>query len=561
MKRSRRQFLFHSATATAITLCRPIPSAALTPFLVDESPNQLRRPTLYGGGEITVEETRTSVWPGALSTRIMLNSEPLLAFEFERGSTVRIPFVNRYTSPISIHWHGLDVPALMDGHPKDAFSVGTTREYSFPVLNRAGLYFFHSHSHMATAREMHMGLAGLVLVRDEEERALGLPAGEYELPMMIQDVRADALGQVFYAPTMNDMMNGWMGNRVLVNGTPNTTHTVKRGTYRLRLVNGSNARLYKLQLSNNQPFTIIGTDGGLLAEPITSSSVLLAPAERLDILVDFTDAAPGSSIRLISAPFSAPVEMMSPVYPQGLALDIINFVVSTESAPRFTAPSVLSSIPALPDIPMQTRSFTLAMSRGMGMGMRPTINGKTYDLDRVDFEAESGSYEIWEFRNQEAGMFHPMHIHGRQFYVISRSGGTLLPTDKGLKDTILVNPQETVRLAVRHSDYDGLFLFHCHNLEHEDEGMMQNYVLKRPTGVLESEDAQLVLSPNPAARSFRVQMNASSIPRIEVIDVQGNPIKHYTDVLPNTDLSISDIPSGSYTVRIGNSTQTLVVQR
>lgn len=561
MKHSRRQFLFHSAAATAISLCRPISSQALTPFLLDENPNPLRLPTQYGGGDVTVEEARTPVWPGALSTRIMLNSAPLLAFEFERGSIARIPFVNKYTSPISIHWHGLDVPALMDGHPKDAFSVGTTREYSFPVLNRAGMYFFHSHSHMATAREVHMGLAGLVLVRDEEERALGLPSGEFELPVMIQDVRADALGQVFYSPTMNDMMNGWMGNRVLVNGTPNTIHTVKRGTYRLRLVNGSNARLYKLQLSNNQTFTIIGTDGGLLAEPITVSNVLLAPAERLDILVDFTEAAPGSSIRLVSAPFSAPVEMMSPVYPQGLALDIINFVVSTESAPRYTAPSVLSSIPALPDIPMQTRSFTLAMSRGMGMGMRPTINGKTYDLDRVDFEAESGSYEIWEFRNQEAGMFHPMHIHGRQFYVISRSGGTLLPTDKGLKDTILVNPQETVRLAVRHSDYDGLFLFHCHNLEHEDEGMMQNYLLKKPTGIQESEQAQLVVSPNPANRSFRIHSNVSPIARIDVIDVHGNLVKHFVDVLPNSELPISDIPAGSYTLRIGNSTETLIVHR
>jgi len=560
MKQTRRRFLFHSAIATAWGLSPRAPLSAAATLFLDESPNSYRFPSQYVGGTIDVATSYTSIWPDTSTERIMLNDSLLLGLELERGAEARIPIHNRLTSPISIHWHGLDVPSDMDGHPKDAFSSGTTKDYRFTVRNRAGLYFFHSHSHMATAREVFMGLAGVVIVRDEEERALGLPSGEFELPLVIQDVRVDASGKVSYMPTMNDMMNGWMGNRVLVNCTPNTTHTVKRGTYRLRVLNGSNARVYKLQFSNSLPFTIIGTDGGLLEEPAVVTSVQLAPAERLDILVDFEKVQAGEIIRLVSAPYTAPVEMMSPLYPQGIALDIMSFAVGNEQGIQYQVPSKLCTLPSLPNI-IKTRSFALAMSRGMGMGMRPTINGKTYDIDTIEFQVEGLSYEVWEFQNQENAMSHPMHIHGRQFRVLSRSGGTLLPTDKGLKDTVLVGPRETVRVAVQHSDYPGTFLFHCHNLEHEDEGMMQNYTVLTPTNVMELGSTDMLLYPNPAADAVSIRTKAFEGETVTIYDAAGNIVKKQANVLTGDPISINDLTAGPYQVHVGSKVLRLVISR
>ena len=562
MKHSRRQFLLRSSLGTLAGLYRPLGSSAITALLLDESPNPLRFPTQYQKGSVTVSESDIPVWPDTTSRRITLDNTPLLCFEFEHGSDVDIPFSNNYASPISIHWHGLDVPAEMDGHPKDAFSSGTTRNYAFKVRNRAGLYFCHSHSHMATASEVYRGLVGMVIVRDAEERALGLPTGEYELPLLIQDVRVDTSGRIVYSPTMNDMMNGWMGNRVLVNGLPNTYHNVKKATYRLRILNSSNARMYLLEFSNKQSFTIIGTDGGILEQPIEVTSVQLAPAERIDILVDFSSAADDSIVKLVSAPYTAPVEMMSPVYPQGLALDIMGFRVSSLTGPTYSAPSRLCTFPSIPDTSsMPVRTVSLAMTRGMGMGMRPTLNGKTYDINRVDFEVAAGSYEIWEFRNQEAGMFHPMHIHGRQFRVLSRSGSPLLPTDKGLKDTVYVGPSQVVRVVVQHSDYEGLFLYHCHNLEHEDEGMMQNYVLQKPTSINEDGDIQFGVFPNPADISFSIRSNRPVIDNLRIFDMHGSLVREMRHVQPGIAITVEDLPAGRYVISCNNVSTELLIRR
>ena len=552
MATTRRQFLERTGALAMGLVVAPSLSSMAVPFMLDESPVALRRPTIYPGGDVAVESGRIAVWPDAQTQRFLIGGSGLFAFEYQTGDIARIPIVNRTTSPISIHWHGLDVPADMDGHPKDAFSSGVTKEYAFPVKNRAGLYFFHSHSHMATAREVYLGLAGLMIVRDDEERALNLPSGEYEIPMMIQDVRVDPQGQVAYTPTMNDMMNGWMGNRVLVNGTPNTFCNVKRGMYRLRLVNGSNARMYKLQFSNNQAFTIIGVDGGLLETPQTVTSVLFSPAERLDILVDFQNAVAGSDIRLVSAPFTAPVEMMAPVYPQGIALDILRFSISADPGIQYQIPARLSTFPEMPNVSgLVSRPIALAMSRGMGMGMRPTINGRTYDINRVDFEVAANSYEIWEFRNTENAMVHPMHIHGRQFRILSRSGGTLAPTDLGLKDTVLVSAQETVRVLVHHSEYEGMFLFHCHNLEHEDEGMMQNYVVRGTTGVEEVESPSLKVFPNPADSQVTVLSPTGQIETLTVTNAAGEVVLKRSNVESGTVVPFDSLPIGVYAVSDG----------
>jgi FtsP/CotA-like multicopper oxidase with cupredoxin domain len=360
---------------------------------------------------------------------------------------------------------------------------------------------------------------------------------------------------------MNDMMNGWMGNRVLVNSTPNAFHHVRRATYRLRIVNGSNARVYDLALSNGQEFTIIGTDGGLLESPIPVRNVRLAPGERLDLLVDFSTSSAGDNVKLVSAPYTAPVEMMSPVYPQGLAMDILTFTVTNETGPVFTPPSKLSEFPALPSLNgLRTRIFSLSMARGMGMGMRPQINGLTYNMERIDFTVVRGEFEIFEFRNTENAMFHPMHVHGRQFRVLSRSGGTLLPTDTGYKDTILVAPNETVRVLVQHSEYTGDFLLHCHNLEHEDEGMMMNYYISEVSSVDDTVESAIDIYPNPASTTVTIRSQAGGYKDLAIYDVSGRTVVTRTDVSNGEQVDIRHLTDGHYTLEYGSIQAALVVQ-
>lgn len=563
MRQTRRRFITASTALTAGLLHSKLRAQALEPWALDERPQLLRRPVAATNGTLTVSSGTAEIWPGASSSRILINQAPLVAIEYMRGDQAQIPVRNNLTNPISIHWHGLDVPSDMDGHPRDMFGAGSMKEYVFPIRNRAGLYFFHSHSHMATAREVYTGLAGIVLVRDEEELALPLPRDEYEIPIVLQDVRVSAAGTISYSPTMNDTMNGWMGDRVLANGTPNAYQPVHRGTYRLRLLNASNARTYRLQLSNGSTFTIIGTDGGLLETPQQVAEVFFSPGERLDLIVDFSAYAEGTEIRLLSAPYNAPVEMMAPTYPQGIPLDIVRFRVTGTMGQVVTLPARLCTLPMLPsDVStLPLRSFALAMTRGMGMGMRPTINGASYDINRVDFVANANSTEVWEFRNTESAMLHPIHLHGRQFRVLSRSGGRLLPTDLGLKDTVLIGQNETVRLLVQHSSYSGLFLFHCHNLEHEDEGMMQNYELRQTTGVDMQHDASFDVGPNPATSTITVTSALDVILRLDVYNAVGHIVLTAKNVASGSAIAVDHLPAGMYSVTDGCARRLFIVQR
>jgi FtsP/CotA-like multicopper oxidase with cupredoxin domain len=289
-----------------------------------------------------------------------------------------------------------------------------------------------------------------------------------------------------------DMMMGYLGNTPFANGVANPTLDVRRARYRFRLLNGSTARIFDIALSNGQPLTLIGTDGGLLEAPVRLARMTLAPAERADVLVDFSASVPGDRILLRSMPFEIPGMMMgmggmgmgrgmrrgggrgsgAVSLPQGAAMDLVEFVV--RDAPGEVAeplPSRLSDLPA-PDIGGGTRRRTFRFN---SMMMGHTINGRTFELERVDERVPLGETEIWTLGNDSA-LPHPVHVHGGQFRVLSRAGGRarVMPWETGLKDTVLVLPGERVDVAVRFV-FPGLFLLHCHNLEHEDSGMMRNF--------------------------------------------------------------------------------------
>jgi FtsP/CotA-like multicopper oxidase with cupredoxin domain len=396
-------------------------------------------------------------------------------FEFTKGQVVSIHVQNQLNDVSNVHWHGLSVPSAMDGQPHQLIQPGSFFPYSFTVNERAGLYWYHPHPHGDTARQVIMGLAGLIIVKDDEENALSLPSGERELFLVIQDKRISG-NEISYAPSMNDVMTGFMGESVFVNGIYAPYHEVSTLQYRVRILNASNARVYDLALSNSKSFTVIGSDGGLLSSPQTVNSVLLAPGERLDLLVDFSGQNLNDEIFLISKIFDGGTAQGAQEF------RIMKFVVNKIENDSYQVPSALSLMAPLPEsLSVTSRNFDISnqgmdMSGGHMHGSH-TINGLSYDESRIDETVAKNTVEIWTFDNSQGSEPHPMHLHGVQFQVLDRTGGrnALLPHETGWKDTVLVMPHEKVRVIIPFGNNTGSFVFHCHNLEHEDDGMMLQY--------------------------------------------------------------------------------------
>jgi FtsP/CotA-like multicopper oxidase with cupredoxin domain len=427
-----------------------------------------------------------------------------------RGQRVRVRIANQLPESSVVHWHGLDVPEIADGHPRLAIDQGREYIVEFEVTNRAGTYWYHPHPHMRTGAQVYQGLAGLLLVQDDEEDTLALPSGETELLCVIQDRRFDARNQlVFHGGDMMEMMNGFLGDRVIVNGRPQPTTEVDAAWHRVRLVNASNARIYKLAWSRDAQMAVIGGDGGLLETPLHQQALTLAPGQRADLVLDLTGLAAGTEVHLESQAFAeadaglvgtmgmrgrgmtgmrgrgmgGPMGGTSTV-PNGTPLHVLTLRTRARKGPAFRVPERLSSLGAewslRADAPIRRVPLTF-------MRMEWSLDGRTFAMGDVDPEetVAAGSTQIWEFENlaNPMGMeaAHPIHMHGRQFRVIDRTGGRATNTlragiaDGGWRDTVLVLPGETVRVQVTFTHHPGLYLYHCHILEHEDMGMMRNF--------------------------------------------------------------------------------------
>ena len=410
-------------------------------------------------------------------------------FQLKTGTHLRVHFENNLPEKSIVHWHGLHLPDDADGHPRLAAESGETYVYDFRVMDRAGTYWYHPHPHGRTGPQVYQGLAGLFLIHDDEEASLTLPTQGKDLPMVIQDRVFNDENQLVYQP----YALGMLGDQILVNGAPNYRFEVERGAYRLRLMNGSNARIYKLAWNDNTPLQVIGTEGGLLERPLVRDYITLAPAQRIDLWVDFGRWEPGNEITMVSLPAAAPESSQEfPIF----SASILSGEREVSSLPE-TFPAHQQLDPNQASNANNPRVFALSM----GMGMRWTINGRTFEMTDVarDEKVKLGDIEVWEFRNSGGmgmGMMnnmaqpHPMHVHGLQFKVIDRqvdpndldAYNTLKDgfVDEGWHDTVLVMPGERVRILMQFKDFAGLYLYHCHNLEHEDMGMMRNFKVDIP---------------------------------------------------------------------------------
>ena len=423
---------------------------------------------------------------------------------FKRGQKVRIRFRNNLPEPTIVHWHGLDVPEAADGHPRLAIAPGAEYIYEFEVRNRAGTYFYHPHPHGATGKQVYRGLAGMLIVSDDEERALHLPDGDEELVCVLQDRTFDADNQLVYlAGGMMDQMHGSLGTTMLVNGRERVTLELETKAYRLRLLNGSSSRVFKLTWDDGTPMTAIGVDGGLLAAPVEQQFLTLAPAERADVILDLSQHALGRMVQLRSAPFpgaEVSIEeggMRGRMGGRGAAAGdtVANgeslLLMSLRVARR--VPSSFRMPPRLAEYGAAWQEKTDAPVRKLDLNFRAgqwLLGGRSFEMLEVasDEIVRAGSTQIWEVRN--AGgmmgqqMAHPLHVHGTQFRILSRERAAGIPAsalsvrhgivDDGWHDTVLILPNETVRLQLQFTSFPGLYLYHCHILEHEDAGMMRN---------------------------------------------------------------------------------------
>ncbi|HEX7325005.1 MAG TPA: multicopper oxidase family protein, partial [Rhodanobacteraceae bacterium] len=473
----------------------------------------------YQARVLAGQPTCVQTWPGAYLGPIL---------HLRRGQTVRVDFINHIGEPSIVNWHGLHVPARMMGLPRYAAKPGGRYRYAFTVDNRAGTYWYHAMSAGHTPEQVYFGLAGLLLVHDPEEEALSLPRGEYDLPIIIQDRdfgadntfayplgagpnatygesaqaastqnRSGMMGGGMMGGGMERMMTkmmGFFGHTILVNGRPNAVFDVATHAYRMRVLNASNSRIYKLAWDDGRPLVVIATGGGLLEAPSSRDYVMLAPGQRVELWADFSAEAVGAVHTLMSLPFAGTMGTMGGSTPgmmgrttgtaalaPGARFPLFRVRVTRPSSQRLKLPRRLATLTRLraEDAVNRThpRTFHITMAR-----MRWGFNGRSYAMDQVarDEIVKLGTTQIWEFANSRM-MAHAIHVHGLQFQVLERldsppHDGVLAGCiDNGWEDTVLVLPGERVRVIMRFADFTGTYAYQCHMLEHAADGLMRDY--------------------------------------------------------------------------------------
>lgn len=436
-------------------------------------------------------------WENALPTKHILPVDKTI-----HGAEPDVPEVRAV-----VHVHGLRTPSFSDGLPEHAYESGKSLTYTYPNRQRAGTYWYHDHAMGITRLNCAAGLSGMYIVRDEEERRLGLPSGEYEIPLFLQDRMFRPDGSLYY-PQRGDVgpmirqahlyhgghgpwVAEYFGDKILVNGVVWPYAEVEPRAYRLRIVNASNSRFYGLRFANGMEFHQIGSDGGLLTKPIALDQVLIAPAERVDLIVDFSTLK-GKSIRFDNTA-NAPFPGTEDATPQ--VSNVMEFRVTKPLQGKPTKSPLAWSLPferileANATVTRDIRIAEEADEYGNSTGL--LINGVGYHAPTTE-KPKLGSTEIWRFFNMTEDS-HPMHVHLGQFQVLDRRPFDLYellnnkklewmsdpqlpaPGERGWKDTVIAYPGEMLRIIMKFEDHKGKFVYHCHMLEHEDNDMMRPF--------------------------------------------------------------------------------------
>jgi blue copper oxidase len=416
--------------------------------------------------DLRAQEGQTDLGQGGPTRTWGFNGDHLgPTLRAKRGERVLVNVVNGLAEPTSVHWHGMHLPARMDGGPHQEVRPGATWSPTWTVDQPAATLWYHPHPHGRTAKHVQRGLAGMFILDDERSAALALPReyGVDDIPVIVQDQKFDRGGQ------LDD--EGGVGDTVLVNGTAAPYLDVRTERVRLRLLNASSARAYTFGFSDGRSFALIGTDGGLLPAPHSMSRIRLSPGERAEIVVAMN---PAERVTLRSFPADLDNPMSDRFAGGRDTLDVLELRTESDVRRSPEIPAALAPIEPLdPALAATTRTFTLSGRQ---------INDRKMDMGRIDAVVTKDTTEIWEI-TKEDGTPHSFHVHDVQFQVLS-VGGEAPPAElSGWKDTVLLAPNRTVRIIARFADYadpDVPYMYHCHVLKHEDAGMMGQFVVVEP---------------------------------------------------------------------------------
>lgn len=438
----------------------PIP-----PLLEDENPEE-------GKAEFTLDVKRgqTEFIEGYETETLGYNGNYLgPVIQVNRGDDVKINVNNTLEEATTVHWHGLKVEREMDGGPHQDIQPHSEWTPEFTIDQPAATLWYHPHLIDTTGEQVYKGLAGLFYIEDDDSESLNIPKeyGVNDIPLVVQDKRFTENGQIPYQLSMRDRMDGFKGNTVLINGAITPELDVNNEVIRFRILNGSNARTYEFNFEDGKEFHQIASDGGFLEESVAMDRLVLAPAERAEILVDLSDYEPGEQLYFRDVNNEL---MAINITGEGDGIDEVpQNLVEMENYNREEA--------------LRTREFVMS-----GSGPMVAINGKQMDMDRIDEEINLDELEEWIVTNDPSGGMggmmgrmhsspHPFHVHGAQFQIIERDGSAPPENERGWKDTVMVNEGEKVRLLVKF-ERKGLFMYHCHILEHDDAGMMGQFIVE-----------------------------------------------------------------------------------
>jgi spore coat protein A, manganese oxidase len=455
--------LLHLAVAPPLRAHPAIPQFS-SPLPIPPVLQPVRRDSAADYYEIAQREASVEIIPG-MRTRIWGYDGifPGPTIEARRGRVAVVTYTNRLGVPTVTHLHGGVTRPQSDGFPTDTVAPGETRTYQYDNLGRPATLWYHDHSWRGTGRNLYMGLAGIYLLKEDSEIEGRLPNGPCDVPLMLHDRAFTADGEIDYD---HDAHHGATGRVMLVNGAPWPVLEVAARKYRFRILNASNASAMRLALSTHHPLFQIGSDQGLLAAPVALSTIGLAMAERVEIVVDFSVYPLGTRVVLENRRGQGPLRSL-------MCFDVVRTMRDDSSVPER-----LSEIePLRRSQAALTRTFVFGGKPTLGVppGVHWVINGESFDPLRVDAQPRLGDVELWRFVNRAfvgQTMLHPVHTHLAPFQVLSRNGGAPLRQERGWKDTVAIEDGEDVDVIIRWSGYKGRYLLHCHNLEHEDHSMM-----------------------------------------------------------------------------------------
>lgn len=419
--------------------------------------------------ELTMQSGVSDLGQGSATPTWGLNGAHLgPTLRATRGEHVQVRVTNDLDEASTLHWHGMHLPAEMDGGPHQMIPPGQTWSPDWLIDQPAASLWYHPHPHGETARHVYQGLAGMFILDDEDEASLALPRdyGVDDIPLIVQDRKFNSDGSLNASPALMQSA-GITGDTVLVNGTPGAYFEVTTQTVRLRILNGSNTRPYNFSFEDDRSFSVIGTDGGLLEAPVELSELQLSAGERAEIVVSFEA---GEQVRLQSGPSDTRDRLAGGAD----HLDILQFRAAEQLGGLAQVPERLVDVPRTEEpSAVRTRDFELS-------GI--SINGELMEMTRIDEVVTLGDTEIWNVTNLD-GQTHNFHVHDVQFQILDIDGREPPPHLRGWKDTVWLPRGQQFRLIMTFTGYasdEWPYMYHCHVLRHEDQGMMGQFLVVEP---------------------------------------------------------------------------------